>query len=265
MRVIALTNRKGGVGKTTLSEQMAFAFATANARVLLMDTDGQANSSFALTQKLEYSDEETIMPVLLQEDSRLAAEQLMDLRVQSHWHSNLFVLPANESIFKLGQMLGLQEGIEQRIANVLKHLDSEFDVCIVDTQPAFGLPTEMAFAAANDLIIPVEAHHDEVLGLYQLINSISRFRNDHNPSLKIQSIVINKFDARRAGHKSVLAQLRNHQHIGKIVDGVISNNVAIPYAQHEHMSVFEYDPRSEASKQLGQYIQVLFGKLRGKR
>jgi chromosome partitioning protein len=262
MRVIATTNRKGGVGKTTLAEQIAFALASARVRVLLMDTDGQANSSFALTQKLEYSDEETIMPVLLQEDSRLAAEQLMDLRVRSHWHSNLFVLPANESIFKLGQILGLQDGIEQRIAKVLQHLGSEFDICILDTQPAFGLPTEMAFAAATDLIIPIEPHHDEILGLYQLINSVSRFRNEHNPSLKIQSVVVNKFDGRRAGHKSVLAQLKNHPHIGKIIDGVISNNVAIPYAQHEHMSVFQYDPRSEAAKQLSQYMQILFGKLR---
>ena len=129
---------------------------------------------------------------------------------------------------------------------------------VIDTRPSFSLMTEMGLIAATDAIVPVEPRYLETVGLMSVIGKINEIREGwRHPNLHISGILVTKMDSRIRGHKHLLDELKAHSVLGKLLIGVIPANEAVSYAHHNHLSVFNYDPKAPASKAYAQLVGTL--------
>lgn len=182
-RVYALTNHKGGVGKSTSATNIALGISAmlrnagaSNSRVLLIDTDSQAHATLVTTGQNDYDENNSLYTVLMA-DRQKATQVLSECLVQSHWDSNLHVLPASPLLEQAERELQGTAGAPYRLADPLSKLAPYYAAIVIDTRPSFSLMTEMALVAATDAIIPVEPRYLETVGLLSVISKINDIRD----------------------------------------------------------------------------------------
>jgi len=248
-RVIAVTNQKGGVGKTTTAVNLAAQLARPNRRVVLVDMDPQGNASSSLgIDKGQLP--KTLYDVLVH--GAQAVEIVLPTSVK-----NLFVLPANAQLAQAEVDLVGMQSREFRLRDVLQQVDAE--VVIVDCPPALGLLTVNALSAATDVLIPVQAEYFALEGLGQLLNTVQLVKQGLNPNLEIMGVVLTMYNKRMTLSEQVQAELA--QHFGdKLFKTVVPRNVRLAEAPSYGRTIFEHDKWSKgarAYKHLGEEVSKL--------
>ena len=248
-KVIAVTNQKGGVGKTTTCSSLCGCLAAMNNRVLAMDLDPQGNLSFSLG-----ADADECYTVY---DVFKGSVNLYDT-VQ---HTGCCdVVPAN--ILLSGCELELTTvGREYILREQLNSVAGDYDFIIIDTPPALSILTINAYTAANELIIPMIPEILSLQGIAQLKETILAVKKYYNKTLEIRGILLNKYNPRLILTKEVedLANMIAEQLDTDVFEQKISNSVVIAEAPAHAKTIMEYAPKSKAAKEYTDLIYEILG------
>lgn len=240
--IIAVTNQKGGVGKTTTAINLAAGLAELGARVLLVDLDPQGNASTGLGIEGE-SRKLTSYDVLL-EDTPIAEV------VQTTVVPNLMICPANADLASADIELVANEKRSFLLHDALRQrsVDSlDLDFILLDCPPSLSLLTVNALCASHSVLIPLQSEFFALEGLSQLMLTIRHVRETANPGLRIEGVVLTMYDARNNLSLQVEKDVR--ETLGDLVfTTVVPRNVRVSEAPSYALPVLSYDPTSKGSE-----------------
>lgn len=230
MSIISIANQKGGVGKTSTAINLSASIAAAEYKTLLIDIDPQANSSSGLgVEKNDPSIYEVLMGIEEIEDS-----------IQSTYMPFLDIVPSTINLVGAEIELVALENREYKLTEPLKRLNKIYDYIFIDCPPSLGLLTLNSLTASESVIIPVQCEYFALEGLGQLLNTINLVRNNLNPNLSIEGVLLTMFDRRlKLSH-----QVRDEviKYFGeKVFDSIIYRNVRISEAPSHQKPVLLYD------------------------
>lgn len=254
-KVIAVTNQKGGVGKTTTCSAMCGCLTAMGNSVLAIDLDPQGNLSFSLGADAE--DSYTIYDVF---------KGNVDIYDTVQHTPSCDVIPAN--ILLSGCELELTSvGREYILREQLSTIEDDYDFIIIDTPPALSILTINAYTASNQLIIPMIAEILSLQGIAQLKETILAVKKYYNKSLEIRGILLNKYNPRLILTQEVeeLANLIAEQLDTDVFEQKISNSVTIAEAPAHAKTIIEYAPRSKAAREYTDLIYEILGMEKPKR
>lgn len=239
MRIFAVANQKGGVGKTTTTTSLGAALAEAGKRVLIVDLDPQGNATTGLGvdgRRFERS----VYDVLLND------VPMVDI-VEPTGFPNLFVAPATLDLAGVEQELTTVISRELRLKRALESVDGDFDYVFIDCPPSLGLITINAFAAATDIMVPVQSEFYALEGLTQLRNIIELVRRSLNPTLRISKVVLTMYDARNMLSQDVALEVRRH-FPEELCRTKIPRTVRLAEAPSHGQPITTFDPTSKGAK-----------------
>jgi chromosome partitioning protein len=238
-RVIAVTNQKGGVGKTTTAINLAASFAHHGQRTLLIDCDPQSNASSGVGF-LRDPDRPNTYKVLMGE---LTAEQA----VLPTELENLSVIPAHKNLLGANIELVSLDYREYRLRHALQPLHDRFDYIVLDCPPALDLLTLNSLVAADTVLIPMQAEYFALEGVTELLDTIDRIRVELNRGLAVEGVVLTMFDDRTNLAQSVASELRGF--FGDLMcNTTIPRNVRLAEAPSHGKPAIAYDPRSRGAE-----------------
>lgn len=202
VRVIALMNQKGGVGKTTTTVNLAAAIAQQGRKVLIIDLDPQAHATLHVGVEDNESPDSapTVYDLLLDDD--IQVEDCIR-KVDEY----LDIIPAETDLAAVESELSGQSGRNQRLANAIARSGAEHEFVLLDCPPALGLLTLNALAAAQEVIIPMQAHFLALQGVSKLLETVGIVREQINPALRVAGVVLCMHDTQTSHSKEVVADL----------------------------------------------------------
>lgn len=233
-KIIAISNHKGGVGKTTTAVNLGAGLATLQRKVLLIDLDAQAN----LSQSLGISDEANNIYTAL-----TGKGKLMPLQVTE----NLDAIPSTLDLSGAEVELSAEAGREFILRELLEPMRNEYDYIIIDSPPSLGLLTINAFVSADEVFIPLQAQYLALQGLTKLVEVIDKVRKRLNKSLILGGVIITQYDSRKILNREVAESIEAHFG-GQVFSTRIRDNIALAEAPANRLDIFRYNPKSNGAE-----------------
>lgn len=247
-KVIAVTNQKGGTGKTTTSINLASYLAAFGKKILLLDLDPQGNASSGIginAQEIERNLYHVIT------DQIHPTEAISPTPLQ-----NLEIIPSSQELAGATIDLVSMDGREYKLQNAIDHFKEHYDFIIIDCPPSLGLLTVNGLVATDEVLIPVQCEYYALEGLGQLLNTISLIQESLKPELRLMGALLTMFDKRNKLSYDVAKEVRRH-FPGYVFDAIIPRNVSLSEAPSYGKPIMYYDPWSKgarAYKQLAQEV-----------
>ncbi len=244
-KIIALANQKGGVGKTTTAVNLGIGLARQGKTVLLVDADAQGN----LTDSLGWNEPDKL-PVTL---ATIMTKIIMDEPIEPdegilHHAEGVDLMPANIELSAMEVSLVNTMSREIVLRNYLSEVKKNYDYVLIDCMPSLGMITVNALAAADSVIIPVQAHYLPAKGMSQLLQTIGRVKRNINPDLKIEGALLTMVDARTNFAKDISFILRrDYGDKLRVFKTEIPLAIKAAETSVEGKSIYVYDARGKAA------------------
>ena len=244
-RIYAICNQKGGVGKTVTAVSLGIGLAREGKRVLLVDVDAQGS----LTASLGYQNPDQMEVTL----ATVMGQVIQDLPLQPgmgilHHSEGVDLLPANIELSGLEVTLVNTMSRETVLRECLRGVQEQYDVILLDCCPSLGMLTINALAAADQVLIPVQANYLSIKGLEQLLRTISKVRRQINPNLDIAGILVTMADMRTIYTRDVIDLLHTtYDGKLKVFDSIIPASIRAAETSAEGRSIYLHDPAGKVS------------------
>ena len=243
-KVIAVTNQKGGVGKTTTTENVAIGLARNGCNVLIVDFDPQGDLTSCLGWKNNDSLEHSVSSML---DDYINDNDINYESLILHHEEHVDLIPANIELADFEMRLVSVINREQTLSNCIEPLRNQYDYIFIDCPPSLGLVTLNAFTASDSVLIPIQCEYYALEGLGQLINTINLVKKRLNKELVIEGALLTMYDARTNLSNQVVKEVKNYFD-DKVYKTVIPRNVKLSEAPSYGMPICMYDARSKGSR-----------------
>lgn len=243
-RVIAITNQKGGVGKTTTAVNLGASLAASEQRTLIIDCDPQANTTSALGFPKDPARRTLYQSLILGEPIERI---ILDAQVEG-----LDLIPSDKNL--VGAQIDLMnvENREYRLKSTISGILAKYNYVLIDCAPSLDLLAVNALAAADSVLVPIQCEFLALEGVAELLDTLMRLRRSINPSLAIEGILLTMYDDRTTLSKQVSADLRSFFG-AQVFETVIPRNVRLAEAPSHGMPVMFYDIHSKGAES---YIQL---------
>jgi chromosome partitioning protein len=241
MKIIAVANQKGGVGKTTTSANLSAALANSGKSVLLVDLDPQGNATSAFGMQ-ELEGESLYDPLL---GNASIVEHIFPTRIE-----RLFIVPADLDLAGAEVEIARLPDHMGRLARTLQALrdDDTFDYILIDCPPSLGILMTNALAAADEILTPIQCEYFALEGLVKIVRVVEQVRDSGaNPKVEIAGIVMTMFDGRTNLSSQVVSEVR--EHFGpRVYNTVIPRTVRLSEAPSFGKTILEYDSSGSGAK-----------------
>ncbi len=238
-RIIAITNQKGGVGKTTTSINLGASLASLGKKVLLVDIDPQGNTTSGIgINKADVNN--CIYDVLIND------LHPKDVILESNT-PNLYILPATIQLAGAEIELVPTVSREVRLKKSLSLIKNMYDYILIDCPPSLGLLTINSLTASDSVLIPIQCEFYALEGLSQLLNTVRLVQKHLNTSLQIEGVLLTMFDARTNLGIQVIEEVKKYFQ-NKVYQTIIPRNVRLSEAPSYGKSIISYDPKSKGAE-----------------
>lgn len=238
-KIIAVSNQKGGVGKTTTSLNLAACLGVLEKKVLLIDLDPQANATSGIG----------IDPDSFKRSSYHLLEHTENIKniILKSTTPNLDVIPSNIDLVAIELELVNHPNREFMLKQALIDVKDNYDYVIIDCAPSLGLITLNALTAADSVIIPIQCEYFALEGLGKLLNTIKSIQKIHNSELDIEGLLLTMYDSRLRLSNQVVEEVKKHFH-DMVFKTIIQRNVTLGEAPSHGKNIIDYDSTSKGAK-----------------
>jgi chromosome partitioning protein len=246
IKIVAIANQKGGVGKTTTAINLAVGLQVAHSRVLLVDLDPQANATSGLG----------IQPT--RQEPHFLALDTHQATLPSLWRQardgGLMLLPSGPALSRIDRLLSARPQSHLRLRDHLRAVSGRFDYVVIDCPPSVGPLTANALVAADSVLVPIQSEYLAMEGLSQMLAIIRQIQAAENPGLELEGILITLHDPRLELAEEVERELR--EHVGEAVYHTrIVRDVALAECPSHGMAIIDYAPASAGSLAYQRFVR----------
>lgn len=231
---IAISNHKGGVGKTTSTVNIGAGLAMAGKKVLLIDMDPQAN----MTQSYGITKSDVSIYEVLTGEAEPVPVTIFE---------NLDALPSTLDLSGAEMELSNEAGREYILREAIAEISKKYDYILIDCPPSLGLLTINALTAADEVYIPLQAHYLAIKGLTKIVEVIGKVQKRLNKNVQITGVFVTQFDKRKVLHRDVVETIYTYFQ-EKLFNTRIRDNIALAEAPSQGLDIFRYDPECKGAE-----------------